>query len=283
VSEPISCTTQEPAGDPGGLLRVRARLGYDGTHFHGWARQPGLRTVQGEVESALATVLRLPERPRTVCAGRTDAGVHAADQHLHVDLPTEAWPGDGPRVRRRLNGLLAADVRVFEVELAPRGFDARFSVRSRRYRYRVRDGGEVDPLQRCFVVGHPGRLDIDAMNEAAGALLGEHDFAAFCRRREGTSTVRTLLELAWHRDASDLAELTVQADAFCHSMVRSLVGVLLPVGDGRRDVGWPGRMLASRQRGPEVVVAPASGLVLDRVEYAEDLAEQAQRARRLRG
>ncbi|MDQ1247846.1 MAG: tRNA pseudouridine38-40 synthase [Actinomycetota bacterium] len=273
--------SEEPAGD-GGLLRVRVRLGYDGTDFHGWARQPGLRTVQGEVEEALATALRLTVRPRTVCAGRTDAGVHARDQHLHVDVPTAQWPGEGAQVARRLNGLLPADVRIFECSAAPPGFDARFSVRSRAYRYRVCDGAEVDPLQRRFVVGHPRRLDLAAMNSAAADLLGEHDFAAFCRFRAGSTTVRTLLRMEWRRDHDGLADLVVRADAFCHSMVRSLVGVLLPVGDGRRDTAWPQQMLAEGMRSPEIVVAPARGLVLDRVEYAEDVAAQAVVARRVR-
>lgn len=284
---------QEPAGD-GGLLRVRARLGYDGTDFHGWARQPGQRTVQAEVEAALATVLRLSGPPRIVCAGRTDAGVHARDQHLHADVPRAAWlraggferagtqTGPDP-LRRRLNGVLPADIRVFDVGEAEAGFDARFSVRSRRYLYRVRDGGEVDPLQRRFVVGHRDRLDLAAMNVAATALLGEHDFASFCRHRDGASTVRTLLHLAWHRDPDGLAVLEVRADAFCHSMVRSLVGVLLPVGDGRRDPTWPAVMLSARRRGPEVVVAPAHGLMLAEVVYADDVARQARAARRTRG
>ena len=284
---------EEPAGD-GGLLRVRARLGYDGTDFHGWARQPGQRTVQAEVEDALATVLRLAALPRTVCAGRTDAGVHARDQHVHADVPRAAWlraGGNdradaqlgGDHIRRRLNGVLPADIRVFDVGEAAPGFDARFSVRSRRYLYRVCDGGQVDPLQRRFVVGHRDPLDLAAMNVAATALLGEHDFASFCRHREGASTVRTLLNLAWHRDADGLAVLEVRADAFCHSMVRSLVGVLLPVGDGRRDPAWPAIMLSARRRSPEVVVAPAHGLVLAEVVYAQDVAGQAQVARRTRG
>ena len=174
---------------------------------------------------------------------------------------------------------------------APEGFDARWSARSRTYTYRVSDRpGGADPLTRSHVVWHSGRggapLDLDAMNAAAAHLLGEHDFAAFCRRRDGASSVRTLLELGWAREpGSGLAVMTVRADAFCHSMVRALVGALLPVGDGRRDVEWPARILAGRDRDPDADVAPPQGLCLEAVEYPpdDDLAGQAQRSKRFRG
>jgi len=263
-------------------VRLRIDLAYDGTDFCGWARQPGLRSVQGELESALATVLRVDE-VGAVCAGRTDAGVHARGQVAHADVPDERWAAaDG--VRRRLNGVLAPDVRVQAVAPAAEGFDARWSALRRHYRYHLSDG-PGDPLTRRTSAHHPDPLDVDAMNRASRPLLGEHDFASFCREREGASTVRTLLRLDWHRDSDGGVTADVSADAFCHSMVRSLVGALLPVGDGRRADSWPAELLAARWRDPAVTVAPAHGLVLQRVDYPDDaeLDAQAQAARRWRG
>ena len=251
--------------------------------------------MQGELESALALVLRVQDHVRIACAGRTDTGVHARGQVAHSDVPAAAWQslaqrGDDLAVRR-LAGVLAADVRVRAIGLAPAGFHARWSALSRTYTYRVSDiPGGSDPLVRSHVLHHPGRrggrLDIGAMNEAAQALLGEHDFAAYCRRRPGASTVRTLKELAWVREPeSDLAVMTIRADAFCHSMVRSVVGALLPVGDGRRPIEWPAQLLAGRRRVPEVDVISPIGLCLEHVEFApdHDLAAQAERSRRFRG
>jgi tRNA pseudouridine38-40 synthase len=279
-----------PAEQP--TVRLRLDLAYDGTDFKGWARQPGLRTVQGELETALGTVLRLPGPVRVTCAGRTDAGVHARGQVAHADVPPEALETCAPdRLLRRLSGVLPADVRVHGVRLAPEGFDARWSVRSRTYAYRVSDApGGADPLMRRFVLHRTRRggepLDLDAMNEAARPLLGEHDFCAFCRARAGASSVRTLLELEWRREAgTGLAVMDVTADAFCHSMVRALVGALLPVGEGRRPVEWPAGILAGMRRDPDADVAPSVGLTLERVTYVDDsdLGAQAERARRVRG
>ncbi len=275
--EPIS-----PHGD-GGLVRVRARVAYDGSGFAGWATQPDKDTIAGRIEAALGVVLGLPGPVVTVCAGRTDAGVHARDQWLHADVPWPLWAEHEQAAKRRLNGLLPASIRVLEITEAPPGFDARFSAMSRSYTYRVADRGEVDPLQRTHVLGWSRPLDLGPMNAAAAPFLGEHDFAAFCRARPGASSVRRLLEFQWHRDSTGLAVMTVTADAFCHSMVRSLVGVMLPVGDGRRAVDWPAEVLAGRTRIPAVVVAPAFPLVLERVSYAPDLAAYAARARRFRG
>jgi len=230
VTEPA-----DPFEGVGGLVRLRVDLGYDGTAFAGWAVQPGQRTVQAEVEAALATVLRLPA-VRVTCAGRTDAGVHARGQVVHVDVPAAAYDaqGDDHAFGRRLAGVLPHDVGLRGVRRAPDGFDARFSPLWRRYAYRVSDGPfGPDPLRRHDVLGHRRTLDVAAMHHAAHALLGEHDFAAFCRQREGATTVRTLLELRWARE-DDLVVATVMADAFCHSMVRALVGASLAVGEGRR-------------------------------------------------
>jgi tRNA pseudouridine38-40 synthase len=244
------------------LRRWRLDVGYDGTDFSGWARQPGRRTVQAEVEAALATVLRLDGPPASTAAGRTDAGVHATGQVAHVDLP-DRHPS--PPVRRMLNAVLPPDVRVFRARPVPPSFDARFAALSRSYVYRVAE--EVaDPLRRRDTLVHPHRLDIPAMASALDGLLGKHDFAAFCRRRPGASTIRRLL--AGHvRRRGGVVEIGLTADAFCHSMVRSLVGALLAVGDGRRPVGWPAGLLASTRRHPAVAVAPAHGLTLVSVRY----------------
>ena len=249
-------------------MRFRLDVAYDGAEFHGWAAQPGLRTVEGELSTALATVLRVPSVALT-CAGRTDAGVHARGQVVHVDLAQ--LPDGAERLVRRLNGILAPDLRVRRAAEAPVGFDARFSAVWRRYSYRVVDDpAAADPLSRGHVLTWPRPLDVAAMSEASAALVGLHDFASFCKQREGATTVRTLLELAWTRGADGVVEAGVRADAFCHSMVRSLVGCLLAVGEGRRPVGWPAEVLAGAQRDSAVSVAPAHGLTLEEVGYPPD-------------
>ena len=266
-------------------MRIRMDLAYDGTDFHGWAGQPGLRTVQGTLEAALATLLRLPE-VSVVCAGRTDAGVHARGQVTHLDvedgvLATAAGRTDLPMPEAllpRLNGILPADVRVRRVAAAPDGFDARFSALWRRYGYRIADRAEsVDPLARRHVLTWPRPLDLAAMEKASEALLGEHDFAAFCKQRVGATTIRTLLELSWKREEAGLVMATVRADAFCHSMVRSLVGCLVAVGEGRREPTWAGEVLQAGTRDPAVSVAHAHGLTLEEVAYPDD-AELSARA-----
>lgn len=254
-------------------MRLRIDLAYDGTDFHGWAAQPGLRTVQGELSAALATVLRVASVD-LVCAGRTDAGVHARGQVAHCDVDA---PLDHPV--RRLNGVLPHDVRVRRVADAPEGFDARFSALWRRYAYRVADTPEaLDPLQRRHVLAWPRPLDLDAMNLASQALVGLRDFASFCKQREGATTIRTLQELAWSRDAAGLAVATVRADAFCHSMVRSLVGCLLAIGEGRRPPEWAAEVLEAGARDSAVAVVHAHGLTLEEVAYPadEELAARAQ-------
>lgn len=264
-------------------MRIRIDLSYDGSEFHGWATQPELRTVQGTLEAALATVLRLPSAT-VVCAGRTDTGVHARGQVAHLDLPDPT--SYDVRLLRRLNGVLPADIRVTAVAPAAEGFDARFSAVWRRYAYRVADDPRlVDPLTRGHVLWWPRRLDVAGMASAAGPLLGLRDFAAFCKQREGATTIRTLQELSWSRDDAGLAVATVRADAFCHHMVRSLVGCLLAVGEGRRPVAWPAEIQAAEVRDPAVAVVPAHGLTLEEVGYPDDadLAERAERARAKRG
>ena len=281
LNEPLDPSPGEGLADS--RVRLRLEMGYDGTDFCGWARQPGLRSVQEELERALVTALRVPE-VRAVCAGHTDAGVHARGQVVHVDVPAEAWQAVSHALQRRLNGLLDSDLRVHALAPAAPGFDARWSALRRHYRYSVCDGAR-DPLVRAWVVPHPERLDVDVLNAASRELLGEHDFAAFCREREGASSVRTLMAFEWTREPGDIVVARLSADAFCHSMVRSLVGALLPVGSGRRDRALPRLLLDAGVRDAAVTVAPAHGLVLEAVDYPDDslLAVQAQVTRRWRG
>jgi len=265
--------------------RLRLDLSYDGSAFHGWSVQPGLRTVQQVLAEALGRVVALPGPTALTVAGRTDAGVHARGQVAHADVPGAAWNAAGATAARRLNRLLPPDLRVRAIAPAPAGFDARFSALWRRYSYRVCDDPAcADPLRRHDTLWHPRPLDIARMNAAARACLGEHDFAAFCRRREGATTVRELLRLEWARPAPGLVVATVTADAFCHNMVRSLVGGLLAVGDGRRPAAWLGTVLAAAVRDPAVTVAPPHGLCLEEVAYppAQDLAARAALTRRVR-
>ena len=272
-------------------MRLRIDLAYDGTDFHGWAAQPELRTVQGELTDALATVLRTTaDDLQVVCAGRTDAGVHARGQVAHVDLPDGLAAGladdDIGKLARRVNGVLAPDARVHRVGVAPDGFDARFAALWRRYAYRIADAAEVvDPLHRGHVLAWPRPLDLGLMNQAAAHLVGLHDFAAFCKRRPGATTIRTLLELSWSRDETGIAVGRVRADAFCHSMVRALVGCLVAVGEGRRPPGWVREILAAEQRDPAVAVLHAHGLTLEEVAYPPDgeLAARVERTAARRG
>lgn len=271
------------------IVRLRLDVAYDGTDFSGWARQPDLRTVQGVLETGLGEVLRVPGGVRVACAGRTDAGVHARGQVCHVDIPL--LPGIGQRLDEparllgQLHGRLPADLQVRGICPAPAGFDARWSALWRQYAYRVADPvSGFDPLTRRSVLWSHRPLDVPAMAEAARAFVGEHDFAAYCKHREGASTVRTILGIGWQRSPEGIA-MHVRSDAFCHSMVRSLVGAFLAVGLGRWPVGRPAAILAGGVRVPGSSTAPAHGLCLEQVGYPPDeaLAEQALRAKRWRG
>jgi tRNA pseudouridine38-40 synthase len=265
-------------------VRLRLDLAYDGTDFSGWAVQPGRRTVAGVLSEALEKLFGSPTG--LTVAGRTDAGVHATGQVCHVDVPDPAWPPLADTIVRRLTGLLPDDARVFAVRPVPDIFDARFSALSRRYEYRVTDATYgADPLRRHDTLAWPRSLDLDALNAAAAGLRGEHDFAAYCRRKENATTVRAVTRLDWRREPDGVLVATVQADAFCQAMVRSLVGAMLRAGDGRRPVDWPASLLSRRERASEVSVAPAHGLTLVAVAYPDDPAEYAERAeatRRLR-
>lgn len=269
----------------GETRRVRLDLAYDGTGFSGWAVQPDRRTVAGVLLAALTRIVGPDGATGLVVAGRTDAGVHATGQVCHIDLAAEAWDAQGAEARfpRRLNALLPADVRVTAASEVPADFDARFSALRRRYEYRVTDAPYgADPLYRHHTLAWPRPLELAALNAAAAPLVGEHDFAAYCRRKEHGSTIRAITRLDWRRDADGTLVATVAADAFCQAMVRSLVGAMLAVGDGRREPGWPAALLDRRERAGEVVVAPPHGLALVAVDYPDDPARYAERARATR-
>lgn len=279
-----------PAIDSGGgHVRLRLDIAYDGTDFAGWATQSAQRTVAGTIEDALSTVFQTPVV--TGAAGRTDSGVHATGQVAHCDVPADAIPRAYPRNRRdnepeldvaagaapeflalvrRLARLLPEDIRVRDVVRAPVGFDARFSALRRHYTYRLSTAPfGVDPQSARFVTPWPRSLDVGAMATASRNLLGLHDFAAFCRHREGGTTIRDLQRLDWSRDG-DVVTVRVTADAFCWSMVRSLVGALLAVGEGRREPDWCAELLTSTRRSSEFAAAPARGLTLLGVDYPPD-------------
>ncbi|CAN5782983.1 tRNA pseudouridine(38-40) synthase TruA [soil metagenome] len=284
-----------PATDSGGgHVRLRLDIAYDGTDFVGWAAQAGQRTVAGVLDETLSTVFRVPVLCRA--AGRTDTGVHATGQVAHVDVPSDALSQAYPRsprpaeepeflpLVRRLARFLPPDVRVRDVRRAPEGFDARFSALRRHYRYRLSTAPYgADPHEARFVTPWVRPLDLDAMQQASQNLLGLNDFAAFCKRREGATTIRDLQALSWQRDG-DLITAAVTADAFCWNMVRSLVGALLAIGEGRRPVDWLGGLLGESSRSSDFAAAPARGLTLVGVDYPPDdqLAERIQVTRDVR-
>jgi tRNA pseudouridine38-40 synthase len=269
----------------GGCVRLRLDIAYDGTDFAGWAMQAGHRTVAGLLDEALSTVFRTSVRLRA--AGRTDTGVHASGQVAHADIPVDALPNVYPRsprptqpeflpLVRRLGRLLPADVRVRRIVRAPAGFDARFSALRRHYVYRISIAAYgAEPHQARYVTDWPRPLDVDAMATASRNLLGLNDFAAFCRHREGATTIRDLQRFDWTRDG-DLITAHVTADAFCWSMVRSLVGALLAVGERRRSPDWCRELLASSHRSSDFAAAPARGLTLIGVDYPPDSELQAR-------
>jgi tRNA pseudouridine38-40 synthase len=278
-----------PAIDSGGgfavlssssrAVRLRLDIAYDGTDFTGWAVQSAQRTVAGVLDDALSTVFRTPVQLRA--AGRTDTGVHATGQVAHVDVPAAALAHAYPRTMRagdseflplvrRLGRFLPQDVRVLEIVRAPAGFDARFSALRRHYVYRLSTAPYgVAPQHARFVTAWPRPIDVEAMAVASRDLLGLHDFAAFCRYREGGTTIRDLQRLDWTRDG-DSVTAHITADAFCWSMVRSLVGALLAVGEHRREPRWCGGLLTATRRSSEFAAAPPHGLTLIGVDYPPD-------------
>ena len=266
-------------------IRLRLDVSYDGAEFSGWAAQPGRRTVAGALAEAFARLLGPETSLGLTVAGRTDAGVHATGQVCHVDLPADRWAELEGSLLRRLAALMPPDARVRAIRLVPDTFDARFSATYRRYEYRVADTPwGPEPLRRHDTLGWVRPLDVDRLNAAAAGLVGEHDFAAFCKRKEHATTIRAITRLQWRREPDGVCVATVQADAFCQAMVRSLVGAMLTVGDGRRAPEWPAQLLTLRERSSDVVVAPAHGLTLIAVGYPDEAeyAARAEATRRLR-
>ena len=251
-----------------GFRRLRIGIAYDGTAFFGWAAQPDRRTIQDLVEEAIARISR--GDVESVVAGRTDAGVHATGQVIHVDLPDAVF-ADGLSyidLRYKLNRILDEDVRIMEISDAPEGFHARFSALRRIYTYKILDNNDViPPLSRYDVAPWYRPLEVDLMNKASELVLGHHDFAAFCKFKEGGTTIRTLETYRWRRDETGLLVADVIADAFCYSMVRNLVGAVVCVADGRKEPSWMAELLANKERVSDSLVFPARGLSLTRVEY----------------
>lgn len=279
--------------------RYRLDLAYDGTNFSGWALQPNLRTVQGVLEDALALVLPRLENieytPRLTVAGRTDAGVHALGQVAHLDVPESLVVKGFSReetdfaatLRRKMSKALARDpdVAVHSIQEAPAGFDARFSALSRTYEYKISDGFDTyNPLTRLDRWRVDTAIDLDILNETSQTLLGLRDFGAFCKPREGSTSIRDLQEFSWRRDTEGTLVSRLKADAFCHSMVRNLVGALVEVAKGRLNLARLIELLDAAKRSPEIIVAPAHGLTLLVVEYPQDheLASRAEQTRGLR-
>ncbi|MFJ6079074.1 tRNA pseudouridine synthase A [Pseudarthrobacter sp. NPDC092419] len=287
-----------PVSGGGGFLRIRLDLSYDGGPFSGWALQPGRRTVQGVLEEALELLVRRPVR--VTVAGRTDAGVHARGQVVHLDLSEAEWLGlprgheldPAVALLRRLRGALSrilgdltGAVEVHSAAPAPVGFDARFSALWRRYSYRIADGPALwDPLERYFTLWHKNPLDVSLLNEGAAKLLGLQNFLSFCKPREGATTVRELQRFEFRRSEDGVIVATVQADAFCHNMVRALIGSALYVGEGAVEPGWLYDRLLAQKRDAKSVLAAPHPLVLEEVAYPSDgeLLARAELTRALR-
>lgn len=272
------------------LTRLRIDLAYDGTDFSGWAVQPGLRTVQGEIEQAIETLLRADQGSvRLTVGGRTDAGVHARGQVAHVDLTADQvakWGGSqrsggseygpGERMMRRLNGVLgrsAPDIAIHSVSNAPDAFDARFGALRRRYEYRLRPANaRRDPLTARFTAEIPRVLDLGLMQDISQQLLGLQDFTTFCKAREGATAVRELLAFDWRETEDGAYAARIEADAFCHSMVRALVGSVVAVGHGRIESDELIELRDARTRTSRFTVMPAHGLSLEEISYPDDAA-----------
>lgn len=281
VKEP----TAPEIGD-GGFLRVRLELAYDGAPFSGWALQPGRLTVQGALEAALEMLLRRPVR--TTVAGRTDAGVHARGQVVHIDLLESEWSGlarrssqrPGEALLRRLRGTLSrvlgqhsGAIVVHLAEPAAEGFDARFSALWRRYSYRIADRPTAwDPTRRQLVWWYKNPLDVERLNQAALPLVGLQDFRSFCKPRANdaaATTVRQLQNFSFLRGHDGVITVTVQADAFCHNMVRALIGSAVQVGASEQPISWLAERLALKSRDAKSLLAPPHPLILEQVAYPE--------------
>lgn len=300
---PLNTTAVPDHGDD--LLRVRMDVAYDGGPFSGWAVQPGRLTVQGAIEEALETMIRRPVR--LTVAGRTDAGVHARGQVVHFDLDPGEWQGlargreidPGLALVRRLRGVLAkvlggrvgapvpyrdlaGAIEVSNAVLAPAGFDARFSALWRRYSYRIADRTDLwDPLSRNTTLWHKHALDVNLLNDAAARILGIGDFLAFCKPREGATTIRELQKFSFDRGTDGVMVATIQADAFCHNMVRALIGASLLVGSGEQPAEWLRDRMLAKVRDSQSKLAPPHPLVLEEVLYPDggELLRRAEQTR----
>jgi len=250
-----------------GFLRLRIDLAYDGTNYSGWAKQPNRRTIQEEIETALAKITQ--SAIETIVAGRTDAGVHASGQVIHVDVPENT---DIHELTFKLNRMLEEDIRILKTAVAPPAFHARFSATQRSYVYKILDANQVvSPLHRFDVAPWYRALDVEVLNAASTLLLGGHDFAAFCKFREGAETIRNLVRFNWIRDDEGYLIADIAADAFCYSMVRNLVGAVVCVAEGRFSTQWISAMLENKERVPDSLVFVARGLTLRHVDYPTDI------------
>jgi tRNA pseudouridine38-40 synthase len=254
-----------------GFRRLRIDIAYDGTNFYGCGAQPDRRTIQDLVEEAISRISRVDTE--SIVAGRTDAGVHATGQVIHVDVPDAIFDGELNYIdfRYKLNRILDEDVRIMSITDAPSGFHARFSALRRHYVYKLIDNNDViPPLTRNDVASWYRPLDVDRMNEASKLVLGHHDFAAFCKFREGSTTIRSLEKYEWKRTDDGVLVAYIVADAFCYSMVRNLVGAVVCVADGRKEPSWIAELLANKERVSDSLVFPARGLTLYQVDYPSD-------------
>jgi tRNA pseudouridine38-40 synthase len=249
-----------------GLIRIRGKIAYDGKDFSGWGMQPDRRTVQGDLEDAISTLLRV-DRVIVQCAGRTDAGVHATAQVIHFDI-AEKDAMEMKDLTYKINAILPEDISIQELEVTTSDFDARFAALSRSYEYLIYQG-QRNPLLRDRAHRSYLPLDVQAMNDASQSLIGLHDFSAFCKKREGATTIRTLMKFDWSELPDGLIKVELEADAFCYSMVRGLIGAVLAIGEGKFDKAWLENYLAGKEREAHVFAAPALGLTLVDVKYPE--------------
>lgn len=280
-----------------GSIRLRLDLAYRGAPFHGWARQPGLLTVQGRLEEALSLITRQPAQ--LTVAGRTDAGVHARGQVAHLDVTKDFWLSlsrgreendqvRGERLRARLEGLagrgLNGALAIKQVRVVSRDFDARFSALSRTYRYLICDDPRAQDPCRLDIARTSSPLEETTMQVAAQALCGEHDFLPFAKPREGATTVRTLHSFNISRPGAGIVQAMIRADAFCHSQVRFMMGALIEIGRGKYQPNWVGELLAAGVRDQRVPLADGRGLTLWEVAYPpeDEYALQAQKAKVVR-
>lgn len=260
----------EPTLKPeSGFFRIRLDFSYDGSNFAGWAKQPDQVTIQSTMESALETFTREPIE--LTAAGRTDAGVHAAQQVAHFDLPNldrdeNAWEVDN--FAYKLNRILAEDIRIISAVPAPSNFHARFSAISRHYIYKIADGLQtIPPLARFDTTSWYRKLDLDRLQAASNYLIGKHDFATFCKPDTGATTIRTLEKFNWERGSDGFLRADVIGDAFCYSMVRNMVGAAACVAEGRFEPEWIKTILEDKTRISDSLVFPARGLTLQSIAY----------------